>query len=160
MIIFKRLYTILRWTIGSIFIYAGITKLIEPVVFATLIEAYGLLPEAMILPVAVMLPVLEIIAGIGLIFDIRGSLSLITILLILFIAVLSYGISMGLDIDCGCFGPGDPEAKAFYGLRTTLYRDVIIAATIAYLFLWRRIKKIEPAVLIKKSKIWRKENEI
>lgn len=160
MTIFNRLYILLRWIIGTVFIYAGITKLIEPVVFATLIDAYGLLPEIMIMPVAVVLPILEIIAGIALIFDIKYALVLITALLTLFIAVLAFGISMGLDIDCGCFGPGDPEAKAFHGLRTTLYRDLIMAVSIAYLFLWRRIKKIEPVILTKIFENGRKENEI
>lgn len=160
MTIFNRLYILLRWIIGTIFIYAGITKLIEPVVFATLIDAYGLLPEIMIMPVAVVLPVLEIIAGVALIFDIKYALVLITALLTLFIAVLAFGISMGLDIDCGCFGPGDPEAKAFHGLKTTLYKDLIMAVSIAYLFLWRRIQKIEPVILINKPVTRRKENEI
>ena len=41
----------------------------------------------------------------------------------LFMAILGYGISMGLDVDCGCFGPEDPESKAFHGLRAALYRD-------------------------------------
>ena len=67
-------------------------------------------------------------AGAGLVFDIRGSLTTITVILIIFIAVMGYGISMGLDIDRGCFGPGDTEVKAYHGLRTKLYRDIILLA--------------------------------
>jgi hypothetical protein len=71
---------------------------------------------------------LEVIAGIGLLFDIRGSLALITGLLVLFMVVLGYGIWMGLDVDCGCFGPEDPEAEAFHGLRLSLFRDLVMMA--------------------------------
>jgi hypothetical protein len=45
---------------------------------------------------------------------------------------------LGLDIDCGCFGPEDPESRAYGGLRTALYRDLAMAAGVAYLYWWRR----------------------
>lgn len=157
--IFNQIYILIRCIIGIIFIYAGITKLVDPKVFAVLIDAYGIVPEVLIIPVAIGLPLLEIISGIALIFDIRGSLTIITALLMIFIAVLAYGISIGLDIDCGCFGPGDPEAKAYHGLRTTLYRDIILLATIIYLYGWRRVKSIKPLSLrFYLKKLFQKEN--
>lgn len=137
-------YRIIRFGLGSIFIYAGGMKLFSPEVFAVLIEAYGLVPEIFIMPIAVILPVCEVIAGIGLIFDIRGSLLVIAGLLLLFIAVVYYGIWMGLDVDCGCFGPEDPEAKAFHGLRIVLYRDVVMMFTVFFLYGWRRYRRIQP----------------
>lgn len=138
------LYQICRWVLGGIFIYAGSTKLWEPIVFATLIDAYGILPETLVLPTAIALPLLEIIAGIGLIFDIRGSLSTIAGLLLLFILVLGYGIWMGLDVDCGCFAPGDPEARAFHGLKEALFRDVAMMLAVAFIFAWRKYHAIWP----------------
>lgn len=74
------------------------------------------------MPASILLPALEVAAGIGLLFDIEGCLSVIAALLCLLIAILGYGIWMGLDVDCGCFGPQDPEAKAFHGLRQSFYR--------------------------------------
>jgi len=109
----------------------------EPKTFAVLIEAYGIVPEGLLMPVAVVLPALEVAAGVGLLFDIEGSLSMIAALLMLFIAILSYGIWMGLDVDCGCFGPEDPEAKAFHGLRQSLHRDLVMLAGIAFVYGWR-----------------------
>lgn len=141
------LYTLLRWVLGGIFIHAGIAKLIDPQTFAILIEAYGMVPRPLLLPVAVTLPALEAAAGIGLLFDIRGSLPTVACLLGLFIAILVYGIRMGLDVDCGCFGPGDPEAEAFHGLRTALRRDLWMVAGVAYLYLWRRHLRIRPRAL-------------
>jgi uncharacterized membrane protein YphA (DoxX/SURF4 family) len=138
-------YRICRFTLGSIFIYAGGTKLLEPEIFAVLIEAYGIVPEGLLMPVAIGLPLLEVVAGIGLLFDIRGSLALITGLLVLFIVVLGYGIWMGLDVDCGCFGPEDPEAEAFHGLRLSLTRDLVMMAGVIFLYGWRRYRAIRPA---------------
>lgn len=137
-------YPAIRWILGFVFIYSGSMKLLDPVTFAVLIEAYGLLPDGLLLPVAVILASLEVVAGVGLVLDIRGSLSVIAGLLALFIAILGYGIHMGLDVDCGCFGPDDPEAEAFHGLRPALYRDLAMLAGIAFLYGWRRYRAIRP----------------
>ncbi len=88
-------YPAIRWVLGSVFIYSGGVKLLDPITFAVLIEAYGLVPDCLLLPVAVILAGLEVVAGVGLFFDVRGSLSVITSLLALFIAILGYGIRMG-----------------------------------------------------------------
>lgn len=138
-------YRLLRWCLGAVFIYAGSLKLLDPWVFAVLIEAYGIVPEGLLMPVAVVLPVIEVAAGIGLLFDIQGSLAAVTALLLLFVAILGYGIHMGLDVDCGCFGPEDLEAKAFHGLRTSLYRDMLMIAVVAALYGWRRYRAVRPA---------------
>ena len=130
-------YRGVRYLLAAVFLWSGITKLLDPVSFGVLIDAYGLIPKPWIMPVAIMLSSLEAIAGAGLIFDIHGSLAIITGMVILFVAILSYGIHMGLDIDCGCFGPQDSEAKAFHGLRTALYRDFVLMAGVLYLYAWR-----------------------
>jgi hypothetical protein len=139
------LYRLCRWTLGGIYIYAGGAKLLEPEIFAVLIDAYGIVPEGLLMPVAIGLPFLEVIAGFGLLFDIRGSLALITVLLVLFMMVLGYGIWMGLDVDCGCFGPEDPEAEAFHGLRLSLFRDLVMMAGVIFIYAWRRYRAIRPA---------------
>ena len=136
------LYRLCRWTLGGIFIYAGGTKLLEPEIFAVLIDAYGIIPEGLLIPMAIGLPLLEVIAGIGLLFDIRGSLALITGLIVLFMVVLGYGIWMGLDVDCGCFSPEDPESEAFHGLRLSLFRDLIMMAGVIFMYGWRRYRAI------------------
>jgi uncharacterized membrane protein YphA (DoxX/SURF4 family) len=75
------IYNYTRWILGGIFIYAGSTKLLKHKSFTALIEAYGIVPESLLMPVTLALPVLEVAAGIGLIFDIEGSLSVIAGLL-------------------------------------------------------------------------------
>jgi uncharacterized membrane protein len=138
------IYRFLRWVLGGIFIYSGTTKLLAPKTFAVLIEAYGLVPDGMILPVAVILPFLEVVGGAGLLVDIRGCLAVIVGLLLLFIAILAYGILMGLDVDCGCFGPEDPESEAFHGLRSALFRDMLMMAAVGFLYGWRRYRDVRP----------------
>ena len=130
--------------LGVIFIYAGSIKLLKPEIFAVLIDAYGIVPEGLLIPVAISLPLLEVIAGIGLLFDVRGSLALITGLLVLFMVVLGLGIWMGLDADCGCFSPEDPEAEAFRGLRLSLFRDLVMMAGVIFLYGYRRYRGIRP----------------
>lgn len=141
------IYRLLRWVLGGIFIYSGSSKLLAPKTFAVLIEAYGLLPDGLLLPVAVILPLMEVVAGAGLLVDLRGSLGMITALLVLFIVILAYGIHMGLDVDCGCFGPDDPEADAFHGLRAAFYRDMFMMAAVGFLYGWRRYRDVRPRTI-------------
>ena len=122
--------------------------MLAPEPFAVLIDAYGIIPEGLLIPLAIWLPLLEVIAGMGLLFDIRGSLALITGLLVFFMMVLGYGIWMGLDVDCGCFGPEDPEAEAFHGLRLSLFRDLGMMAAVIFIYGWRRYRAIRPADLM------------
>jgi len=137
-------YKLCRWTLGGIFLYAGINKVLAPKIFAVLIEAYGIIPGGLLMPLAILLSLLEVIAGFGLLFDIRGSLALISSLLAVFIVILGYAIWMGLDVDCGCFGPEDPESLAFHGLRMSLFRDLAMVAGVFFLYTWRRYCSIRP----------------
>ena len=141
------IYRIVRVVYVVLFLYAGINKLLEPRSFAIVIDAFGLVPDPLIMPIAVGLPILEIVATAGLVFDVRGSLGLVSGLLVFFMAVVSYGIWMGLDIDCGCFGPGDLEGEAYSGLRPALYRNLILTVGIAYLYTWRFIRAVKPVHL-------------
>ena len=138
-------YRGLRWGLALVFLYAGALKLADPMAFAVIIEAYGLVPDALLMPLAVVLPLLEVMAAIGLVFDLRGSLATITGLLVLFIAVLGYGVWMGLDVDCGCFGPEDPEGRAYAGIRPALQRDFVLAGGVLMLYGWRYVFRLTPA---------------
>ncbi|MDX2481528.1 MAG: MauE/DoxX family redox-associated membrane protein [Desulfuromusa sp.] len=138
------LYHTLRLTLTTIFLWSGIAKAVHPLQFAATVGAYGLLPDPLILFVALGLILAEIIAAGGLLFEKRGALTLTTLMMILFLGVLSYGIYLGLDIDCGCFGPDDPEAEAFHDLRGVLLRDLALMLAIGYMYLWRFINRLTP----------------
>jgi hypothetical protein len=129
-----------RWIISTIFLVAAIPKLFNPYQFAATIDAYALLPDKLLLPTAIVLPVLEILLAIGLLFNCLKSKIGTVVILLFFIALLSYSIWLGLDIDCGCFGPDDPEHKAFQGLRVALIRDIVMLLPLIYSFWYHRYR--------------------
>ncbi len=132
----------IRWSLSGIYMYSGVTKLLNPQRFAEVISGFGLLPHALIFPAAILLPILEVVAGAGLVFSLRWPLAAITGMLVLFMAVLVYGIHLGLDIDCGCFGPEDPE-QAYKGLRTALARDMVMMTGVIFLYWSRGRSRVE-----------------
>ena len=156
---FRWIYYLVRITISGVFIWSGITKLIAPKEFSVIIDSYGLIPEAWIIPAAYLLSASEVVAGFGLLLDFRGALAVVTGLLAVFMAVLSYGIWMGLDIDCGCFGPQDPESKAFHGLWAALVRDVFMLLAIFYLYYQRFYQGVAPRRLRNVFKPIQKEED-
>ena len=129
---------IVRWGLGLIFVYAGGSKLLAPKAFARVISGYDLVPEPLLPVAAIGLPALELLAGTGLVFKIRGSLPAISGLLLLFIAVLGYGIWQDLDVDCGCFTPEELAQKD--GLKRAFYRDLVMMGAVLFLFWSQRLK--------------------
>lgn len=140
----RPLYTAVRVVLAGLFVWAGTVKLMDPRVFAVTIKAFGIAPEWLITPASHWLPVLEIALGLGLLCDVLGSLAGVTGLLLFFIAILAWAIHLGLDIDCGCYGPTDPESKAFGSLATSLWRDLAMLTAAAWLYAARRIRSIAP----------------
>jgi uncharacterized membrane protein YphA (DoxX/SURF4 family) len=133
---------IVRWGLGLLFMYAGGAKLLAPRAFARVISGYDLVPESLLPVVAIGLPALELLAGVGLIFRIRGSLPVISGLLLLFIAMLGYGIWQDLDVDCGCFTPEELAQKD--GLKWAFYRDLAMMGAVVFLFWSQRLKFTNP----------------
>lgn len=139
----RLLYHGCRLVLAAVFLVSGVTKAGAPDDFARIIEAYGLVPEPLVFPTAIVLIVAELAAAFGLLFEKRGALTLTSLMMLIFVLVLSYGIFLGLDIDCGCFGEGDPEAEAFHDLRGALSRDLLLAIAIVYMYLWRFFNQFE-----------------
>jgi uncharacterized membrane protein YphA (DoxX/SURF4 family) len=133
------IYRIVRTILGIIFIWSGVSKLLSPDDFAAIISAYGLVSEKLVYPVAAGLPALEFAAGILLLFDIRLSLEAVTGMIILFIAVLWFGIVEDLDVDCGCFSPEEIGEQT--SLRNAMYRDFLFLVMAVYMYIWRRVNR-------------------
>ena len=130
-----------RFAVIIVLLAAAIPKIFNISDFAAIINAYEMLPQFAVLPMAVFLPIVEIVLAIGLIFKVRVSTYLTIFLLLFFIAILSIAISQGLDIDCGCFGPEDPEHQAFQGLRTAIVRDVVMIVLLSYSLWYEKYQK-------------------
>lgn len=120
------------WLLALVFLAAGFPKIQSPGDFSRIIAMYGLLPDSFVFPAALLLPLLELFTAGGLLFYRRWALLLAGAQILMFIAVLTYGIHLGLDIDCGCFGPDDPEHAAVSGLRRALFRDVLFLLPVTY----------------------------
>ena len=131
------LYHLLRIGLGCLFVYAGFIKLLDPKAFAHSLAQFDLVPDPVLPLLAVGLPALELLAGAGLIFEVRGSLGVIAILLTLFLLALGYAVLMEMDIDCGCFTVDEINAKT--SVKQALVRDLCLAAALGFLFWWRRI---------------------
>ena len=120
----------------------------DPKAFARSISQYDLAPDFLLPVLAIGLPLVEILGAVGLIFAVRGSLSLIFGLLLFFIGVLWYGILNDLDVDCGCFSPEELQAQA--GLWQAFYRDLVMIGAAIYLYLSRWVRngfQPKPALL-------------
>lgn len=99
---------ILRVAVGVIFIYAGISKALDPDGFMADIGRFQILPQFFLAPTAIYLPYLEILTGLTLITGLFyfGGLLLTKGMLVAFSAGLASAWARGLDITCGCFGKG------------------------------------------------------
>jgi hypothetical protein len=122
-----------RLVVGGLFIAAALFKIPEAETFAREIANYKLpLPVPFINAVAVTLPWIELLAGLFLILGFwnyghgarpvdagpfsrigwffyhhfqRGSLLILSGLLVFFIVLLAVTMARGIDANCGCFGP-------------------------------------------------------
>lgn len=131
---------IIRLILGVIFIVAGVPKILDTAAFATVVYNYHLLPDMFINLFAITLPWLEVIIG-GLLIAgvwLPGTVILYNLLMIAFIAALTFNTARGLDISCGCFST-DTGGTIDMG---TIFRDLIILSASLYLIFVVFVKKI------------------
>ena len=117
--------------IGGVFIYAGVIKALDPIVFANDIDNYKILPWAIGVRLAFYLPWLEILCGLALIARrlYLGGLSILTALISVFIVATVAAKVRGLDITCGCFG----HASKNWGFTTHLALDLVLLGGLLFL---------------------------
>lgn len=116
-----------RVLLGGAFLWAGALKLSNPRAFAHVIDEYGIVPGGWPLVIAALaIPSLEVLAGLGALFDRRTGYGLMLGLLALFIGVLGFGIANDLDVDCGCFSLEERRGRG--ALRAAFARDWVMAA--------------------------------
>jgi uncharacterized membrane protein YphA (DoxX/SURF4 family) len=129
----------LRIALGAVFVYAAWIKLRDPwYLFAQSIDSYQVLPLWAVELVARTLPWAELLIGLLLIVGLwrRISTAAASLLLLVFFALMVRAYAKGMEIACGCFGPG--EAISW----RTLLRDGALLAGALFLaavsFLGRR----------------------
>jgi|ERR1700675_2781120 uncharacterized membrane protein YphA (DoxX/SURF4 family) len=106
--------------------------------FAMQVDSYQMLPETAVNTVAHLLPPFELVLGLWLLSGIALPFSsLITTLLIGgFFSVMVRTYALGLEVSCGCFGPGEQ-----LGAKTLIRDGSLLALSLAVTigaFLMRR----------------------
>jgi putative oxidoreductase len=104
--IIKLIISLSRFFLGLLFIWAGISKIIDPINFSRNIHNYRLFSINISFIIAIILPWIELICGLCLVFGVRikSSSLLISSVLTLFILIILITMSRGINVDCGCFG--------------------------------------------------------
>ena len=122
--------------IGGLFVYAGAVKVIDPAEFARDIDNYKMLPWQVSVSLGLYLPWLEIFCGLALIARVlhRGSVLILTALMVLFIVITIVAKARGLDISCGCFG----HASKYLSFAWHLALDFVLLAALVLLFVRQR----------------------
>ena len=120
---------LLRLVLGIIFLYAAWTKISQPwELFAMAIDSYGLLPLKWVELVARTLPWFEAAIGLFLIAGIflRSAAVATSLLLAVFFSLMLRAYAKGMQINCGCFGPGE-----VISWKTLLRDGSMLAAAVA-----------------------------
>ena len=95
-----------RCLLGLVFLVAGLLKALDPAEFSHQMAGYGIIGPELTAVVAPLLIALETTLGIALLagFKLRSSLLAAAGLLVFFIGLEGYGMSIGRTEACGCFG--------------------------------------------------------
>lgn len=123
----------LRLVLGAVFVYAAYVKLRDPwTLFALAIDSYKLLPVAWLEPVARTLPWIELAVGLFLIIGVfvRASSTVMSLLLVVFFSLMVRAYAQGMEISCGCFGPGETISW-----KTLLRDGSLLAGSLALTYL-------------------------
>ena len=120
------LETVSRIGLGALFLYSAVAKINDPGVFADSVERYQMLPGFLLGIFALTMPMLELLAGLALLFTKwqREASLLISFMLTMFIIALTQALVRGLEISCGCFGV--PSVGGREEILIALIRDVIL----------------------------------
>ncbi|MGD7707155.1 MauE/DoxX family redox-associated membrane protein [Microlunatus sp. Y2014] len=129
-----------RLALAGILLWAGLAKLVEPLVALQAVAAYELLPQALIPIVGYGLPLLEVAMGLLLLLGLLTRWVAVgtAVLMAVFIAGVASAWARGLTIDCGCFGGGGQVAPGETQYLAEILRDLGFIALAAWLVVFPR----------------------
>jgi uncharacterized membrane protein YphA (DoxX/SURF4 family) len=119
---------VLRLGLGAIFVYSAWSKLKDSwALFAMAVDSYQVLPLWGVQWVARTLPWVELLIGVLLIVGrwMRVTTVACSVLLLVFFGLMIRAHLKGMEINCGCFGPG--EAISW---RTMLRDGAMVAGSL------------------------------
>ncbi len=130
--------------LAAIFLAAGYFKLREPwLQFAVSLSSFKILPDEWLEPVAKTLPWAEVALGVAILSGIllRWTALLSSLILTVFLSVLTRSYLLGIHADCGCFGSGEPLGPKTLARDSTML--ILALAVTAGAFLLRKPNRVE-----------------
>jgi uncharacterized membrane protein YphA (DoxX/SURF4 family) len=122
--------------VAAVFFLAATMKALDPVAFAEQIAQYGIFPELSLLAAWTFI-IVEVMLAMALVINFlpRITILLMIAMLLFFIGITWYGMSIGLGENCGCFGN-----LIHRGPEVVIIEDTIMIAFLVFslLVLWRR----------------------
>lgn len=134
----------LCWAIGVLFIYAGASKLANPLLSAESVRNYDLIGDPWVVVLALLLPWVEVVAGSLLLIGcwLPGALSVVAGCAVMFLGAIGSAWARGLDISCGCFGGGgEGRGPVDYAIHSV----GLVILLVACLWMWRQLGRLEGA---------------
>jgi uncharacterized membrane protein YphA (DoxX/SURF4 family) len=121
----NQLQRILHLLFGGVFVYAGIMKAWNPMVFLDDVRSFALLPDPYAAMLSMFLPWLEIFAGLAVIAGVlrKAGLVVLNLSLLMFLGAIIIAWMRGTDIRCGCFGGSSDAASSYIEL---IIRDLVL----------------------------------
>ncbi len=139
---------IVRSLIAILLLWAGLSKLGDPVSAYTALLAYELpAPTVLLKLVALALPWLELLCGLMLVADFHRRLATLvaTALFGVFLVMVGQAVVRGLDISCGCFnlailGIDEASASARFleSVGFAFFRNLLLLGGVVYLLCTER----------------------
>ena len=124
---------LIRLFIGGLFIFTGISKIVDPALFAREISFYRMLPDFTINLLAIILPWIEVVVGMLFMLGVRikSNILLLGGMLLTFNFAIAVAWARGLNINCGCFSN---VAKEIVGLGKLSENFAMFAALVFMFF--------------------------
>ena len=138
----NQLQRILHLLFGGVFVYAGIMKAWNPMVFLDDVRSFALLPDPYAAMLAMFLPWLEIFAGLAVIAGVlrKAGLVVLNLSLLMFLGAIVIAWMRGTDIRCGCFGGSSDATSSYIEL---IIRDIVLLSLGIWLAFQQRTKNKE-----------------
>lgn len=128
----NRPVALVRMLLGGLFLYSGVFKVIDPVLFGTTIGMYQMVPEMLIPYFALTISTLELLLGILLITGtaIRPAACISISMMLVFSVAIAINLARGRDFDCGCF------ELARFGINENISFWLVLRDLAIALLLW------------------------
>ncbi len=134
----NRFTVFVRVLMGSVLIFSGYFKILDPEAFGVVITRYDIIPDVLVGCTAIIIPPLEMLLGLCMIagYKTRASAFISMAMMLLFMIFMAVNIARGRNFECGCFDMKRLGLDAGERLSVwLLVRDLIFLLVCTIIFL-------------------------